>query len=98
MRTIDADALEFFEFPESNALEDYHDGWNEAIKEVRGIIAAAPTVVPSVPEGKWLPRTDYNGSLWWKCSVCGYTTDDDYMPLRYCPECGAYMEDVKCGI
>ena len=77
MRLIDADMLPKFD---GTALS--------AIAVIRAI-ENAPTVVPSVPEGEWLPRTDYNGSLWWECSRCGYKAPDDDIPFNYCPECGA---------
>ena len=95
MRLIDAEKLESF----LNGL--IHDEWNkgvstswaDAIDEVLELIKSLPTIeAEPVRHGYWKPFDDYNASLWWRCSRCGYTIDDDEIPMNYCPECGARMD------
>ncbi len=47
--------------------------------------------VAPVNHGRWL--IDKSGSL--MCSKCGTLLDEEQKPSRYCPNCGAKMDEVK---
>lgn len=54
--------------------------------------------VPVIRRGYWeeytrivIPRPYNHYEQAWKCSECGY--DDGFLEWKYCPECGAKMED-----
>ena len=65
----------------------------------KGIIHELPSVTPQPKMGKWLIKRvgDYDHAI---CSVCG---DDSFLSpewdalelYRYCPNCGAKMQEVE---
>lgn len=68
----------------------------------RKCIDAEPTVdVVEVRHGTWLPiieRSSYLDPPFFdtaKCSSCGYVVDVSEMHYKYCPECGAKMDERK---
>lgn len=74
--------------------------------ETQGRVKALPSVTPKQKTGRWIidreivdkskkPTTYYFET---RCSECGlehaYTTDiEDRIPIIYCPNCGARMEE-----
>lgn len=90
MRLIDADALLKHEI---NA-----DRMGSMLVVGKGHILYAPTIDP-VRHGRWLPvQDDYSGHYVGSCSECGcepLKTPYKTMPYRYCPNCGAWMEDLQ---
>lgn len=68
---------------------------------IASMIAAIPAAdVEPVRRGKWIedesayyPDGYYCACHDWRCSNCGETVNDRYKPPKYCPECGARMEE-----
>ena len=62
-----------------------------------GDIKDAPPVTPERKRGKWernYSRPGVYADLCWHCSVCGYRSLNNWAcKWRYCPECGAMMEE-----
>jgi hypothetical protein len=87
MRLIDKDAL----IEEAGA-----GGWDADIKELQMILKYVPEIdaVPVV-RGEWVKSDDYKG--WLVCSACHDCYVDNAWvngkKWRYCPNCGALMED-----
>lgn len=97
MRLIDADAIDLAMFIDTEALKNeaianYQVGWNDAVD---AIMDCAPTVEPK--HGHWIK----NGFEPVRCSVCGITVDAingipwAIVSFRYCPYCGAKMDEVE---
>lgn len=90
MRLIDADALI------ENIIESIPDLRKFSTKTVGEVIDNTPTVdaVP-VRHGKWINRWSGCGSVWLEqsCSECGLTFEDEPHEYKYCPNCGARMEE-----
>ena len=65
---------------------------------IRGDAARAIDSIPAadvrpVVRGRWVYEHDYYGSRY-RCSSCGYTIHPvDESGARYCPNCGARMEE-----
>ena len=90
-------ALSMHEPPKSNRyyqtdnLDDaYGQGWDDALCSIEHIPAAD---VAPVVHGEWLLRHEGYGH-YWECSSCHknpciYVTKD----TRYCPNCGAKMDE-----
>ena len=90
-------ALSVHEPPKSNRyyqtdnLDDaYGQGWDDALCSIEHIPAAD---VAPVVHGEWLLRHEGYGH-YWECSSCHknpciYVTKD----TRYCPNCGAKMDE-----
>lgn len=62
------------------------------------IIDSQPTVdAEPVRHGKWIDNNAGNHDprdRWVKCSLCGYSTTDRFSKeYKYCPNCGAKMEE-----
>ena len=69
-------------------------------REVDKAIDAAPTIDPESlrPHGRWVDvKTGYIRSRDFKekCSICGFVRSSDCgdADFKYCPNCGAKMED-----
>lgn len=62
----------------------------EAIEAIRTVIKAVK-MMPETRHSKWVRTKSLIIS--YKCSICGYETEVTQM--RYCPNCGARMENVK---
>lgn len=89
MRLIDADAL-------MRDIEQYHlsDGKFQHWVEVQPTIDAVP-----VRHGNFV-GTEYDGYAEgypvyyeWKCSECGCVFEDEEPTYKYCPNCGARMDE-----
>lgn len=83
MRLIDADALK----------EIYSGNGTFTEAHFRTAINEQPTIIVApVRRGKWIIKCR-KGELFVKifCSNCGFYCQDD--TYRYCPDCGAKMEE-----
>lgn len=99
MRLIDADALDDV-VTRLNA-----ENWGITVsdyKMIDRVMFEFPTVDTSTNtptnerRGKWEWSFADNGWADWKCSVCGWTKNTDVhinLGYRYCPNCGAKMEE-----
>lgn len=65
-------------------------GQEEAVEAIITIIKAVK-MMPETRHSKWVRTKKL--IVFYKCSNCGYETDTAEM--RYCPNCGARMENVK---
>lgn len=72
----------------------------ECKERAESILNALPDVKPGREKGTWIEYTKvivpepYNE--WeqaWKCSECGF--DDGFWAWKFCPNCGARMDDGK---
>jgi hypothetical protein len=101
VRLIDADALEKFlkrlrrELPKES--RDFFTR-DEMILNFQQYVHMQPTIdaVPVV-RGKW-----EFGMIAWHCTNCKWAQPHDFNTvsndtLKYCPNCGAKMEDKPCG-
>ena len=92
-RLIDADAL----YIELVKMKDF--GELTAKKAIR-VVEKAPTIdAEPVKHGKFI-GTEYDGYAdgnpvyyEWKCSECGCIFEDDEPTYKYCPNCGARMDE-----
>lgn len=98
MRMIDADEL-CVRLREAGGLDGEPGSWedgfdcgiNAAIREVDTL-----NTVDSVKSGEWVNRRDGIPC----CSECGMIpvfdcAQDDYEHSKFCPECGAKMEEME---
>lgn len=89
MRTIDADELlAIFRADEPDEFSFI------PVYAIRKYIEQAPTISP-VKRGHWYTDPMYG---YVSCSVCGHeaiTASFEIMRTRYCPNCGAKMEEPK---
>lgn len=85
MRLIDADALR--DTFQMLADDDWNQAtgttWGYAFDEAADVVDTAPTIDP-VKHGRWIVE---DGCVC--CSECG----EPNMEWRYCPNCGAYMQE-----
>ena len=92
MRLIDADALKTA-FPCGEYVRT---------ESVRATIDSMPTIdAEPVRHGKWIehhkPYT-WMGYTYWSCSECGFECGyekDITIRTKYCPHCGAKMDEVN---
>lgn len=87
---------------------EYHNGFMCAgcwVGDLRSEVIGAPTAdVASAAHGRWIRVED---GAWAACSECGecYDTCDNGAPefmlfcdcYKYCPNCGARMDDGACN-
>jgi hypothetical protein len=82
--------------------EDFIEGYNTAIKDMREAIKELPTIEPEVRHGRWIDVPDDNTRVA-KCSLCGFwqrTNCEDKTGkhlihnavYRYFAGCGARMD------
>lgn len=52
------------------------------------------------PTGKWIEKEDYNLDTYYECSECGadYCIEGDILIHKYCPNCGAKMDEVETEV
>ena len=87
MRLIDADAL-------MRDIEQYHlsNGKFQYWVELQSTVDAVP-----VRHGKWIDEgqyADYYPHHAWRCSECGeHVIEIDTPWYKYCPNCGARMDE-----
>ena len=72
------------------------------LSDLRELLKEAPTLTLDDlrSKGRWKPLhtegccNPYDDLLFeWECSVCGdrFADEEDYMPYKFCPNCGADM-------
>ena len=86
-RYIDAELVKA-EFT-GNFIEEYPTGL------IKAIIGGVPTAdVQEVKHGKWIDKG--RGYGWYKeCSNCSYRNDYPMEDFKYCPNCGAKMDEME---
>lgn len=104
MRLIDADALDAEMYHKSFEVDDGRNVWNSGLwiryKIFEEALRDAPTVdaVPVV-HGRWIKDrlVSTNGGTYGvrRCSVCEWCFEDLPYEFKYCPRCGARMDEVK---
>ena len=57
----------------------------------RAVTSIIDAVAPVAENGRWIEESDRERH--WHCSVCGYTAGIAAKTYKYCPNCGAKMED-----
>lgn len=88
MRIIDADNL----FRDKVFLVSNSDSL-EAIKKIMNIIDEAPTIdAEPVRHGKWIGKP-IGGYSTVRCSACGDVFLENNGKWKYCPTCGAKMDE-----
>lgn len=111
MRLIDGDALREAMYHEAFETDSDMQKWDSGCwiryKMFENAIKAAPTIeAEPVKHGRWehgkeISRTmlgnetiaiDYED---WHCSVCGRRYKEYVLPYRYCPNCGAKMDEEE---
>ena len=76
-------------------LEAWDHDVNAIPNYVWMVIREAPPVTPAEKVGRWIKTIGENGiTSSVRCSECGFE-DNRYMLFRYCPNCGAKMQEVK---
>ena len=103
MRCIDADAFDkCLEDAEDEAIHMQKYVFASALNTIRGNLRAFPTIDPERKTGKWIEYLE-PGCENCHCDVCGtqWYPEDLYLGgndfPKYCPECGAQMENWKTG-
>lgn len=73
--------------------DDFIDGYNTAIKDIREAIKELPTIEPEARRGRWIKEA----SDMFDCSECGesiyWIFCEKKCSYGYCPNCGARMVD-----
>ena len=103
MRLIDADKVIDVILKECVEYElnyDYCSGVMDGLGKAIKIIVVQPTIEP-VKRGKWVEigqQYIHDWQMMNKCSACGHTVTnvsygDSVIHLKYCPYCGAEMEN-----
>jgi len=86
MRLIDADAL-----------KKHYAWWEDDRQKLFDSIVDSQPTVDAVPvrHGKWINRWSGCGSVWLEqsCSECALTFEDEPHEYKYCPNCGARMDE-----
>ena len=75
--------------------EDFIEGYNTAIKDIREAIKELPTIEPEVRHGRWIYRSDDAASCY--CSECNEEAltapyERNCIESDFCPNCGAKMD------
>lgn len=103
VRLIDANALkDRILSAEDEIITDsaYAIGVHNGLTLAKSILINAPTIDPESlrPHGKW-KRMDTTGLVElqpvWNCSACGYPVSIHIAGSKYCPHCGAKMDDIE---
>ena len=81
--------------PKQFGKEEYNKGWNDCRSAFYALIDDMPAAdVAPVRHGRWLKGSYVCGETEWKCSSCKETEwRTSSARLKYCPFCGAKMED-----
>lgn len=96
MRLIDADKLKtelknaYAKFETILLVLGISAKVKKVVDEFINVIDNMPTVYP-VKHGHWIFLTDRNFNEMYKCSACRDTVSK---PSKYCPMCGAKMDEV----
>lgn len=91
MRLIDADTLKDA-IKETGAARFYGQEIM-TVTQVLACIQEAPAAEAGT-KGTWESMMTVLGEKWWHCSNCGCNIKDGSC-RRYCPHCGAKMEDER---
>ena len=95
-RLIDADKLRKDVLDMPNCYNGFSDTYDKAM--IIDLIDEQPTVdAESVKHGRWIePHRTYDKRAYVQCTNCGET---QYLGrfMKYCPNCGAKMDEVKDG-
>lgn len=83
------------------AIDAIWNGINMDIytREVKEVLEALPPVTPQQKMGHWI-ATDEEPHEDFECDGCGYTVSTctanikPHMEYKYCPNCGAKMQEV----
>ena len=97
MRTL----ARHFDFYESKKMLDVADGIEDARESLRLLNTYRFRDVQVIQYGQWIPNDNrdaptYDNGLmirYFHCSVCNGDISDRYGKYRYCPHCGAKMEE-----
>lgn len=98
MRPIDADVLikdlEEYKVDMSNAISEdelYINGYDAGLHtSICAVIEAVTIDAAPVVHGHWITDEDWDSC----CSVCGDQLSGELNPFKYCPFCGALMDEV----
>lgn len=102
---LKADVLDFlarqFDFYDSKGMWDVADGIEDAKEVLQRFNTYRLQEAIANVQGQWLPNVNrdaltYDNGLmirYFHCSVCNGDISDRYGKYRYCPHCGARMED-----
>lgn len=99
MKLIDADALDAEMYHKSFEVDDGRNVWNSGLwiryKIFEEAIRDAPTIdAEPVRHGKWYELATYDGcEVDLRCSNCGATVSGFVQDYKYCPNCGARMDE-----
>lgn len=106
MRLIDAEKLESEMYHNAFEIDTDLQKWDSGCwiryKLFENVIEKQPTVdAEPVRHGKFV-GTEYDGYAdgypvyyEWKCSQCGCVFEDEEPTYKYCPNCGAKMDEEK---
>lgn len=101
MRLIDADALKTeirraVKEYKIRALgpQEYCEGFAEGLNTVADLIVDAATTVEERKHGHWYTGFYFEKHKHAECSVCGYGNFNCNPYWKYCPNCGATMDEV----
>lgn len=85
---VNAEPNEFFKVTASDKREQLYDLFVEMITREN-----APSVKPARKVGKW--SEEYMGCMYDVCSECGQKVTTGFFKFKYCPCCGARMEEEE---
>lgn len=94
MRTIDADHL-------TKRVIENEIHMHRKPEALTTLITSEPTVdAEPVRHGRWIGISDGYADGYpvydeWECSECGVVFEDEEPPYKYCPCCGAKMDERK---
>lgn len=77
-------------------LQDCYNGFSDTYDKacIIGVLEEVPSAQPERKTGKWI----YNSPVTMKCNQCGLTIKDwNWHRFKYCPNCGARMEEEEDG-
>lgn len=81
--------------------EDFVEGYNTAIKDMREAIKELHTIEPEVRRGRWIVHTTWLGMfglIHSECSECKFDRNGDLSSWQFCPNCGAKMSGEDTNV
>lgn len=78
------------DLPDDEQMADIVTAHNEGISEYQTKLSLLPSVIPKQKMGRWL-KVDDEEPIAYDCSECGAMVSRRY---RFCPDCGAKMQEV----
>lgn len=97
MRLIDADALSAKMYHDAFETDSDMQKWDSGCwiryKMFENAMDSAPTIEPERKKGKWIKDGHHIGCN--KCGtfLCNTDIEGDAIPMNFCPNCGARMEE-----